>query len=365
MAIYNFRTCRQEMLQDIWHAGYLIYGPESFLIKQVIDEIVERFVAQEMRDVDLIKIPVDKNLTEDHLDRIKQELQTPAFLSERKIIIVEESGIFSRARKGQANLHKERIKQFEEVLSFMNQNTCLIMREETIDGRRKKLLRSWQEADGIQIEIQHEDLSVLRKWLQAKAQKKNLRLTQEAADSVIDRCDSQMAEIDKEFAKVLLYAEYADLSGIDINTIEYLCKADLRGSVFNLTDAVAAGNTKQALDLLNTLLMLKEPLPLIRFMFNRHIKQLICAKELMNKNQIIKKVGVYPFVAGRLMNQAKKLNMADLEYLYRLCFESDWQVKKGEMSDRLSFEILLIESALTFAGKLKREDKKMSKRGLK
>lgn len=342
------------MQEDIWHAGYLMYGPESFLIRQLIDKLMERFVEPQMRDIDLVKISIGKNFMKEHIDRIKQELQTPAFLSERKVILVEQSGIFSKAPKGQAEVYKERLDQFiKEVLPLMNQDTCLIMHEASIDGRRKKILNKWLEVDGIQIDVQREELPVLRKWLQAKAQQASLKVTIDAADSLIDRCDSDMTQIDKEFSKALLYAEYANSKGIDIDLIEYVCKSDLRGTVFNLTDAVSAGNTAKALQLLNTLLMLKEPLPLIRYMFNRHIKQLICAKELKKEKQIVNKVGVYPFVAKRLINQANRLSIDDLEFLYRLCFESDWQVKRGDMSDRLSFETLLIESGLTFAGKLK------------
>lgn len=352
MTKYNFRSIKQDIAQDKWHQGYLIYGAEKYLIKQIIESIIDRFVQPELREIDLVKLSLDNDISSETIYKIKQELQTPAFLSERKIILLEKAGIFARAGKGQSESHKKLQKEFDQVVSLLNSNSCMILLEDTLDGRQKRRLKNWQEAGGIIVEVQYEELSVLRRWLQAKAQQKNLRVTAEAADSLIDRCESDMTQIEQEFNKAMLYAEHAKLEGIDLSIIELICKPDLRGTVFNLTDAVSAGQTKRALYLLDTLLILKEPLPLIRFMFTRHIRQLICAKELKNAQDIVDQVGVYPFVARGLIRQSGKMSFEELEYLHRLCFESDWKVKKGHMPDRLSFETLLIEASLTFASKV-------------
>ncbi|HHT24593.1 MAG TPA: DNA polymerase III subunit delta [Clostridiaceae bacterium] len=352
MTKYNFRTIKKEIDQGIWHQGYLIYGEEKYLIKQIIDLICRRFVAAQMQDIDLVKIAIGSQLSDADIERIKQELKTPPFMSERKVILIENTRIFARAVQGQSEVHKKNQEEFSRIFPLLNPGSCLIIHEATVDGRLKKILQNWFEAGGVQVEIGREEINVLRHWLQAKAQQKKLGLTVEAADNLIDRCESDMTQIEQEFSKALLYAEYAGLKGIDLATIDLVCKSDVRGTVFDLTDAVSAGKTDQALKLLDTLLVLKEPLPLIRFMFTRHIKQLICAKELGNEQLLIKKIGVYPFVARRLLKQARNMSLDNLEHFYRLAFESDWKVKRGHMTDRLSFETLLIEASLTFASKV-------------
>ncbi|NLM19941.1 MAG: DNA polymerase III subunit delta [Clostridiaceae bacterium] len=353
MTKYNFRTIKQEIDQDIWHNAYLIYGEEKYLIKQIIDLICEKFVEPQMQDIDLVKISVDSKLSDGDIEYVKQELQTPAFMSERKVILLEKTGVFARAAQDQSEDHKKNQEAFSQIYSLLNSGSCLILHEETVDGRFKKKLQNWFEAGGVQVEIGREEINVLRCWLQAKAQQKKLGLTIEAADNLIDRCESDMTQLEQEFSKAMLYAEYAELPGIDLATINLVCKSDVRGTVFDLTDAVSAGQTDQALKLLDTLLILKEPLPLIRFMFTRHIKQLICAKELGNVQLLIKQIGVYPFVARRLLKQARNMSLEKLEHFYRLAFESDWKVKRGHMTDRLSFETLLIEASLTFASKVR------------
>lgn len=347
----NYRNIRSEMKQENWHQGYLFYGEEKYLINQLIDMIISKFIPAEMQDIDLIRIKIDSMITSQDLLRIKQELQTPAFLSERKVIIVENSHLFSTAEKGKNEEQKKNIAEFEEILSLLNPYCCLVFIEEGIDARKKSLLNNLEKNDLILVEIQKEEFNVLLQWIQAQAQKSNLKITKEAAEALIGRCESSMTEIRQEMYKVILYAQNAEKSGIDLNMINFVCRPDINGNIFQLTEAIARGRAKEALRLLNILLMNKEPLPLIRFMFNRHIKQLICAKELQNERDLIKQAKIHPYAAKKLMQQINSLKMSDLEFLYHQSFLSDWQVKKGLMEDRLSFETLLIKSSLTFANR--------------
>ena len=252
MAKYNFRTIKKEIDQDIWHNGYLIYGEENYLIKQVINLICQRFIEPQMQDIDLVKISVGSQLSLADIERVVQELKTPSFMSERKVILIENTRIFARATQGQSEVHKKNREEFSQILPLLNSGSCLIIHEETVDGRLKKMLQNWFETGGVQVEIGREGIDVLRHWLQAKAQRKELGLTVEAADNLIDRCESDMTQIEQEFRKALLYAEYAGLKGIDLALIDLVCKPDVRGTVFDLTDAVSAGQTEQALKLLDT-----------------------------------------------------------------------------------------------------------------
>lgn len=337
------------MLEQHWHKGYLIYGAENYLIKQLIDQIEDAFIAPGMQAIDRIQIKVDNFISTEQINRLKQELQTPAFLSQRKVIIVRNSHVFGKAEKGSAAQHKEMISRLEEIFPLLNEAACLIFWEENIDKRRKGLLTDWQNSDGVIVEVGREELSVLRKWLQLKADQASLRIDTDAADSLIERCESDMEQIDKEFSKVALYAGYKKADRINSKMIALVCRPDLTGTVFNLTDAVAAGKPGEVLRILNILLALKEPIPLLRFMLVRHIKQLIVAKELNQEKAIIAQLGVYPFVAKRLIQQARHMRIEQLEDLYRRAFLSEWRVKSGRMDEQLAFETLLIEAALAFA----------------
>jgi DNA polymerase-3 subunit delta len=82
-------------------------------------------------------------------------------------------------------------------------------------------------------------------------------------------------------------------------------------------------------------------------MLARHIRQLICAAELKRPDQIASTLKVMPFVARRLGQQANGLSLPLLEALYRRCYETDLQVKTGQIQERLGLEILIIMACET------------------
>jgi len=166
-----------------------------------------------------------------------------------------------------------------------------------------------------------------------------------AAESLIDRCDSQMNVIWNELTKIFLYAEGKGLTTIDTSVVEELSLPDLRGTIFDLTDAMSAGRTAQALTLLDTLIVQKQPVQLITFMLARHFRQLIVARSLGSPDRIASRLKVMPFVAARLLNQSRSMSLESLEAQYSACFEADLSVKSGLVPDRISLELLLVSAA--------------------
>jgi len=59
----------------------------------------------------------------------------------------------------------------------------------------------------------------------------------------------------------------------------------------------------------------KEPVQLISFMLARHFRQLICAKDLGRSDALVRELKVMPFVANRLLQQAKQLSIERMEQI--------------------------------------------------
>ncbi len=78
-----------------------------------------------------------------------------------------------------------------------------------------------------------------------------------------------------------------------------------------MVDAVAAGNQQKALDLYYELLALKETADAYSFSAVRQYRMLFHVKALANqgygRKEIASKAGLHPFVAGKNMEQAKRL----------------------------------------------------------
>ena len=185
----------------------------------------------------------------------------------------------------------------------------------------------------------------LGKWIVSTLKRHEIRITVDAMGSLIDRTEACMRVLDNEVKKLILASDGRASKEINLSDVDAICIPDIRGSVFQMTDAIGARDIGKALRVLDTLISLKEPIPRIRFMLARHVRQLICAKELNRQDDVISSLKVVPFVARNLLSQARAFRMEELLSLYEACSASDLDVKTGKMDDRLSMELLLSAAA--------------------
>jgi len=310
-----------------------------------------------------------------NLDQLKAEILTPPFMSQRKLVIVRQSGWLSagggRSSSQSAesdaqessedetadsdgsstpSAQKNRQEALGKLLEKLPDSVCLVMIETKVDRRLKQLV-NLIEQNGVLAEIGREQAKTLQAWIDAECRRRNISIDPAAAESLIDRCDSGMQVIWQELNKLFLYCAFTDCHKVDLQLIAEISLPDLRGNIFDMTDALSEGLTERALILVDTLISQKQPVQLIQFMLARHIRQLICAAELGRPDKIASDLKVMPFVANRLANQARRFSLPVLEALYARCFEMDLLVKTGQLSDRLALETLLISAASQSQGK--------------
>ena len=215
-----------------------------------------------------------------------------------------------------------------------------------MDKRKKQLIDAVAQ-NGMLVEIDLQTEDVLKTWINQKCKENGISMSGDCVASLISRVNSSMRAIDNEMNKIALYCENTKTKTITMDLLDKLCVPDVHASVFQMTDAIGHRGTGKALDIFTSLVILKEPIPKIRLMLARHIRHLICAKELGDASSIASKLKVQPFVARNLVNQSRGFTITQLERLYSFCFQSDSWVKNGKMDDRLAMEVLL-----TAAGKI-------------
>ena len=129
--------------------------------------------------------------------------------------------------------------------------------------------------------------------------------------------------------------------------VEEICTMQTTGQIFEMIRAIAEKKQRLALDLYYDLLALKEPPMRILFLIARQFNQLLLVKSLtakgMDRASVASKAQVAPFIAGRLMTQAKSFTMQQLRNAVQDCVDAEEAVKTGRMTDVLSVEILIVK----------------------
>lgn len=329
----NYRSWRKAIEEGDITSLYLISGEEEYLINHGLKLLEEKLIAPGYQSLDMVTFR-DKI----DLDKLIDDLGTVAFMSERRMVVVFNSAMFNTSKGSTDDKQK-----FLTKLKDLDQSGfCLCLIEDKVDGRQKKSLRLWQEAGGVEVQVEKESSHNLLRWLGQYFKNQGIRIESQAAESLILRCDSDMSQLILEADKLAKFCLYAGRDYVDYDLLDLCCREDLQGNIFKLTDAVSAQQTQVGLEILDKLLKQNEPPVLILFMLARHFRQLLAARDAKSSSDLASALRIPPFVAQRLLNQARKFSYQDLIGLCRLSYESDKAIKTGELEERMALELILV-----------------------
>ena len=330
----NYVDIANDIKNDNASRIYLICGEEKYLVDKSIAEMKKKWLAPGAETLDFYL--KDKTNSELPLDEFQSLVGSPPFLSKYRMSVIRNSGLFStKAPASSGDLEK-----WKSAIAAVPEFSCVVFVEDKVDKRKKQLLDA-VAGIGTLAEYSFQDEDMLARWIKSSFARKEIAIPANCISSLISRTDSSMRMIENEVTKIMLYCENKGVRQLDLNLLNRLSIPDVHASVFNMTDAIGQKQPGRALEIMNDLILLKEAIPKIRLMLARHIRHLICAKELANASEIASRLKVQPFVARNLVSQSRGFTLQQLEKIYFLCFESDQWVKTGKMDDRMSMEVLL------------------------
>lgn len=318
---------------------YLFYGDESFLLESCWLKIRQLCLDEASADLDSVSYKLDGYGNRLDIKSFAMQLRTPPFLSEKRLILIQRSGLFA----SKSAMNDEQFTDLTEALKAIPDSSCVVFWEDKFDGRVKRNQTLIEEVGGLVVQFAKQDANTLLNWVRAWLQRERLEIELQACESLVDRCESDMRSLTQELSKLKQYCHYKNRVRIDLTLVNLICRPDMRGSIFDLTDAISKGDSAEALRLLHLLWSNKEPSQIILTMLARHFKQLLCAHEWA-QSELVKGLSVQPFVAKRLKEQQGRFTVSMLESLYDACYQADYGIKTGKMDDNLALEILLAQA---------------------
>jgi len=315
-----------DIKQDTFKQIYLLYGEERYLKKQYTDRLRKAMCGEddnmnthfyEGKDV-----PVGE---------IIDLAETLPFLAPRRVIFISNSGLFKSGGEKMA-----------EYLAAPNETTFFVFTESEVD-KRSKLYKTAQ-ANGTVVEFAVQDENTLKRWIAGILNREGKKITESTVQLFLTKTGTDMENIQMELEKLICYC--MDKEVITNEDVEAVCTNRIGNHIFDMINAIANKQTKQALDLYYDLLALKEPPMRILFLIARQCNMLLQVKEMKSRgydNKTIgSKIGVPPFIAGKYITQASHFKTGDLKTAVRQCVEAEEAVKTGRINDMMSVELLIV-----------------------
>jgi len=184
-------------------------------------------------------------------------------------------------------------------------------------------------------------------WIVGRARQRDVSLSREAVLRLADLVGPNLWILASEIEKLAVYAGGRPVSQEDV---EALTPAAREANVFAMVDAVVEGRLRFACQLLEKALQDGQTASHVFALIQRHYRNLLLAKELvaagLNAQQVGARLGVHSdFALNKLLDQASRAAVPQLEVGYRRLLEADVSIKRGIYSEELALELLVTDLA--------------------
>ncbi|NPA93210.1 MAG: DNA polymerase III subunit delta [Chloroflexi bacterium] len=312
---------------------YLFYGDDSQARARALEKLRRGLGADHHAALDYIRIEGEKA----SLPQLHDAVLTIPFFSTRRLVHVL-SPLAMPKLKSQADRAA-----FLELLGKVPPSTALVLDEPQNLAENHWLLR-WAKKHAPLAFVRGYTLPKdLTRWILAQAKEEGGQFTPRAAAELARRVDGDAQWARNEIHKLLAYVGYT--RPVDVEDVQELTPAMEHPNIFAMVDAMALGQTERAMRLLYQLRQ-QEETPRIWGMVVRQFRLLILTREALDlgftdKNSIAKALSIKPFVAQKLLPQARRFPASRLTQIYRRLRDTDRAWKTGEMDLDTALDLLL------------------------
>ena len=305
---------------------YLLYGSEDYLKKQYKQKL--KVALLDGSDEMNYAYFEGKNI---EIDKLIGFANTLPFFASRRVVVVENSGLFKAAS------------DLADYLPTLPDTTVIIFVENEID-KRNKLYKAVTKL-GVVSEMNGMDERSLKVWIASRLKQDGKRITEQTVDYFLSKTGSDMETINSELEKLICYALEKEI--ITEEEVDAVVTVQITNQIFAMIDAIASKKQKVALGLYYDLLALKEKPMTILFLITRHFNILLQVKELSalryDNGSIAKKVGIPPFAVGKYMAQGRNFSKEMLLKALQTSVDIEEQVKTGCLNEKIGVELLIVQ----------------------
>ena len=330
---------------------YILRGDDRDAVEGHIHKLYNKMGEADMAEMNTTRLE-GRTTT---LNDLREAALTMPFLSERRLVIVEDA-LRSYSGKGK---QKER-KAFLDLLVSLPQSTALVLiTPDTMRYRRNRIqwetlsekhwLIAWAEKVGSRAYLVDCALPTDREmsgWVREKVAESGGSIQPEAAFTLAEYVGNNTQRAAQEITKLLTYLNFE--RPVETEDVELLTAQERRGDIFELVDAIGSRNGQKALDLMTLLLDDMDFIPLFG-MIIRQFRLLLQVREIVddggNEAEIARLLGQHPFVAKKLITQVRQFDQTGLEGIYQHLLEIDVNAKTGAMDGEVALDILIARLA--------------------
>jgi len=313
-----------------------VYGEDGFRSKEKVAQLRAAF--KEKHDptgINTVVFPSDDGKL--NLGETLQAVATMPFLAKHRMVIIRD--LLSSVKKDDTAL-------WEQGLSRSPESTIVVLWDqwETEKVQKHPLFVTLKNiASTHAYPFPALSGAKLSQWIVERIRAKNGLIEDAAIRALIERVSTDVWQMAHEIEKLVAYA-----NGKTINEsmVRALVNPSFEGKIFDLVDALSKKDVRTTVRLLEEERFAGSDEYYLMSMFTRQIRLLIGARSVLDqdpradKSVMAKELDVHPFVASKLVVQAKNFSLKKLLDAHAQLYEFDRAMKSGGMSADLAVDLV-------------------------
>ncbi len=324
------QSIKQQIKDNSIHGAYLLYGEEDFLKDFYSDKIIDLCTQEGPKEFNSMKINSDKIDT----DAVAEFILSMPFMADKKVLMIKNSGIFSKAN--------DAVKKFwTETFDTLPEYMVIVFCESSVD-KRSVLYKAISKSHTAE-EFPLSKEADLINWFARLLKQHGKMLTKEDISFVIENVGRNMYLLKNEAEKLAAFtAEKEEL--ISHEDVEICICKSLEGKVFDLIDNITNGKRAKVIEGIQDLKTLREqPVVIVALIFRQFsILRKIKVMEGEPISAIAQKTKLRDFVVRKNLSQLKRFTLDQLNEAIFACSKTDESIKSGLCEPWLAVEKLAI-----------------------
>lgn len=328
---------------------YLLYGKDGYRVRDTLRDIRARLAASdEMCDGD--SVTLDGRVLS--AGELLAHATAMPFLSSSRLVVVE--GLLAaigEAKRGGGKRGKgaddplEPWRRAAKTLAdpaTMPETTTLVF----VDGELAKSNPAFTMFAPIARTIDHPPLSKeeLPTWIAARAKTKGVKLAPRSLVALVQLIGPDLWALDNELDKL---SAFACAEVVEPETVTQVVSSAREAIIWDLTDALVAGDEHKALATMRGLLDEGGAAQQLLFMVVRQFRQLVLVKDLRERgvraDEVARAAAIPPFRLSAVSATASRFSWPTLRRAYATILGADLSVKRGLSGDEDALQLLIHE----------------------
>ncbi|MGN0203133.1 MAG: DNA polymerase III subunit delta [Coprococcus sp.] len=319
------KTLNEHLKKKTFKNVYLLYGDEAYLRIQYRDRLRDALINE--GDTMNMASFEGKGIDEKEVMALAD---TMPFFSDYRLIIIENSGFFTSS-------HDE----LAEYMKHIPETTCIVFVEADVD-KRNKLFKAVSAAGyAANLTIPNDKQLIL--WLAGMVKRENKLIQEPTLQYFLQLVEHDMNCMRQEMEKLLCYVGERQI--IEKTDVDAVCSVFVENKIFDMIRAVSEKNQRQALQLYDDLVTLKEAPMRILYLIIKQFNTLYEIRDLAVKGYpagaIAEKTGIRDFIVKRNIALGRNFDLPVLRQAVEDGTELEEAVKTGRITDRLAVEWMI------------------------